>query len=76
MCVGTYQDLIDSLWSKTIQMLSWDKPIVMNLKSDPNLKEELVINFKKKKLYGDDEVLYNWFIGTAFGICINDLKRL
>ena len=50
MCVGTYQDLIDSLWSKTIQMLSWDKPIVMNLKSDPNLKEELVINFKKKKL--------------------------
>jgi hypothetical protein len=76
--VGTQpaQDMISALWATTEAKQKWHKESVKILLAMPNLKEELNANFKPRKLRDDDEVLYNWFIGTAFRICINDLKHL
>lgn len=52
-----------------------DKEVIKALKSDINLIDVLRKFYKEtiSKKAEDTRILFNWFIGSNFNICLNDL---
>lgn len=69
-------EAVEALWQQTLNKQKWGKELIQTVKSHDKTAELLKAHFTQTKPAGDDWILYNWFIGTAFGIGINHLKKL
>lgn len=69
-------EAVDALWQQTVNQQKWSKELIQTVKSHDQTAQLLKAHFTRTNPTGDNWVLYNWFIGTAFGIGINHLKKL
>jgi hypothetical protein len=69
------QEAMESLWQLTQNKQRWDRALIQAVKSS-DVGQVLKEHFSRANPTGNDWVLYNWFIGTAFGLGINHLKKL
>lgn len=67
-------DTVDTLFNLCRNKQETFVSLVKDLRKLPNLKEVLAQYMKRERFRDDDLILFNWFIGTKFNICINDLK--
>lgn len=72
----TIQEMIEACWQAVLNKKGWDREYVRAIKQSAFCKLEIKKHFQTTNPHGDDWVLYNWFIGTAFGVGINSLKAV
>lgn len=67
---------IEEAYQAVLQNTKWNKASIREAKADENFMHDLKLHFQSKKLqpYSDEWVLYNWCMGTAFGVGINMLN--
>lgn len=64
--------MIETLWKLCKEKQYTNKTLISMLKKDPQLK--VILKDFLKTIKGDDElVLFNWFIGSVFLICVKEL---
>lgn len=72
----TIAEMIEACWQACLNKKKWDDAYIRLIKRDEHYKSEIKQHFQKINPRGDEWVLYNWFIGTAFGVGINHLKTV
>lgn len=53
-----------------------DQAAVNSVRKRADLKTALARYMVDSRFDDDDLILYNWFIGTTFNVCVNELKKL
>lgn len=67
---------INYLFNACRQRLRTDRALANSVRQRADLKTALNQYMVENRLADDDLILYNWFIGTTFNVCINELKKL
>lgn len=67
---------INHLFRDCKQNLRTNRDIANSVKQRGDLTLALKQYMIEQRLTGDDLILYNWFIGTTFNVCVNELKKL
>jgi hypothetical protein len=72
----TIVEMIEACWQACLNKQKWDSDYVRAIKQSAFFKLSVKQHFQQTNPHGEEWVLYNWFIGTAFGVGINHLKAV
>jgi hypothetical protein len=67
---------INYLFNNCKQKLRNDRAVVDTVRKRADLKTALQQFMVDSRFNDEDLIIYNWFIGTTFNVCVNELKKL